>query len=299
MSSKTVSGDARLLSEEVKRVAHVVRDNVGTHPFLILWLVPSSVFIFFCLLYTFAFLAVPSVCILASLLFGLGSLILLLARKRGPLFLPLAMASALAIGSGTFFGLYVFDQFSIFPSFYANSRLYTNVVPSQPSAAVADAGKLVFTRESFVDTQRSVSYVTERGYTYCAAPVRDSSNAKQIEFWAVGIGCCSDGEFYCDASGERRARAGIAVFDNIGFFAASRRDNYEKARRKAESAYAIASSKDPMYIRWVREDNLDMLSRQYAAKAAIFLTVVCFAHVLLFLVLTALLHRPKYLRQYG
>ena len=54
-----------------------------------------------------------------------------------------------------------------------------------------------------------------------------------------------------------------------------------------------------MYIRWVREDNLDMLSRQYAAKAAIFLTVVCFAHVLLFLVLTALLHRPKYLRQYG
>jgi len=299
MSVRKEPASGKLLGEEVKRVVNVVRDNLGTHPFLVVWLVPSAVFIFLCLLYTFAFLAVPSVCILASILFGIGSLILFLARKRGPFFFPLAIVSVLAIGSGTFCGLYAFDQFAIFPSFYANSRLYTNVLPSQPSAAVADAGKLVFTSESYVDAQRSVSYVTERGNTYCAAPVRDSGNAPQIEFWAVGIDCCSDGDFYCDASGEQRAHAGIAVFDNIGFFAASRRDNYEKARQKAESAYAIESSKEPMYIRWVREDNLNMLARQYTVKAAIFLVCVSVAHALIFLVLTAVLYRPKYLRQYG
>jgi len=289
----------QLLGDEVNRVVNVVRDNLATRPFLVVWLVPTAIFIFLGFLYPLAFLAVPSACILVSMLFGVGAFISFLARKRGPLFLPLAFVSVLAIVNGTVCGLYAFDQFAIFPKFYLNTRLYTNVLPSQPSAAVADAGKLVFTSESFVDAQRSVSYVTERGYTYCAAPVRDSSNAPTVEFWAVGIDCCSDGDFYCDASGEQRAHAGIAVFDNIGIFAASRRDNYEKARRKAESAYAIESSKDPMYIRWVREDNLNMLSRQYTLKAVVFLVFSSLAHVLVFLVLAAVMHRPKYLRQYG
>lgn len=297
MKKEPAAGQA--LGEEVKRVVNVVRENLGTNPFLVVWLVPSAIFIFLCFLYTFTMLAAPSVCVLASMFLSIGALILFFMRKRGPFFLPLALLSVLAIITGTFSGLYAFDQFAIFPSFYANSRLYTNVLPSQPSAAVADAGKIVFTSESYVDTQRSVSYVTERGGTYCAAPVRDSGNAPQIEFWAVGIDCCSDGDFYCDASGENKAHAGIAVFDNIGIFAASRRDNYEKARRKAESMYAIESSKEPMYIRWVREDNLNMLSRQYTVKAALFLVFASVAHVVLFLVLTAVLHRPKYLRQYG
>ena len=36
----------------------------------------------------------------------------------------------------------------IFAQFYKHSRTYTNVVPSEPSASVADAGRIVFTDES-------------------------------------------------------------------------------------------------------------------------------------------------------
>lgn len=288
------SDAARKPGDEVKRLLSWLRESLRSTSFLIIWLVPCSVFLFLCLFYAYGFIAVPSFCILASLLAILACQTLFLARNRGPLLLPLAISCAVGTGTGTFCGLYIFDQFAIFPKFYANSRLYTNVVPSQPSAAVADAGKLVFTSESTVDSRRSVSYVTESGYKYCAAPVRDKNNAVQIEFWAVGIGCCTErGDFFCDASGDSQAHGGVAVFDNIGIFANSRRNHYEKARLKAESAFSLQSAKDPMYIRWVREDNLDMLANEYSSKAAGVLVAASFFHLCGFLGLAAMMHKPS------
>mmetsp|Transcript_85576 Transcript_85576/g.242645 ORF Transcript_85576/g.242645 Transcript_85576/m.242645 type:complete len:305 (-) Transcript_85576:198-1112(-) len=282
-----VQGSVRLTVSQLK-------ESVRSPIFLINWIVPFAIYLFLSLFYTFGFLQVPSLCVLFSAVFIIGSVVFFFMQNRGPLFLPLAISCAIATGTGTLFGLYVYDQFAVFPRFYVNARLYLNVVPSQPSAAVADAGRIVFSSESVVDVQKSAGFVTETGQTYCAAPVRDNSNAAQVEFWAVGIGCCADsGDFYCDASADQQAHAGVAVFDNHGFFESSRRDYYEKAVEKAEAAFALQSAQDPMYVRWVREDNLNMLATYYRNKAIMYVVVLTLLHLLGTFGLAFLLYKPN------
>jgi len=248
--------------------------------FLILWLVPFASYLFLTLLYSYGFLAVPSVCIIFSVIAGIVSLFFVAFRATNASFLPLGMTICIAGIVGTVLGLFVYDSYAVFPMFYSNTRLYSNVVPSQPSAAVSDAGTLVFSSESRVDTEHSVSYITEQGYTYCVAPVRDTSGTKHVEFWATGIGCCGDaGDFYCDASADPSAHGGIVVFDNTGIFENARRDYYEKARKKAEASFGLLSSEEPMYVRWVKEDNLSMLSRYYRDKAVASIIIVSFVYL--------------------
>uniref|UniRef100_A0A7S0F8Q1 Uncharacterized protein n=2 Tax=Pyrodinium bahamense TaxID=73915 RepID=A0A7S0F8Q1_9DINO len=281
-------------ANEVRISFAQLREHLRFPTFVVVWLAPFAVYMLLCFTYTFTFIRIPSVCVLLSVFFGLASAALFLMRSRGPLFLPLAFGGSVAVATGTLFGLYVYDKFAVFPRFYANSRLYANVVPSQPSAAVADAGAIVFTAESFVDGEKSVGYVTESGYHYCAAPIRDNSRAVQVEFWAVGMGCCHErGKFWCDDSEDPQARAGITVFDNNGFFdAASNKDQYIKARLKAEATFGLFSVKDPMYVRWVREDNLNMLSRQYSHKTLAILLLLSFVHLVGFLGMAFVLWKP-------
>mmetsp|Transcript_13199 Transcript_13199/g.31014 ORF Transcript_13199/g.31014 Transcript_13199/m.31014 type:complete len:307 (-) Transcript_13199:61-981(-) len=271
----------------------VLKEYLKTPAFLVVWLGPCAMYLFLSAMYTWTFIAIPSICILLTVVFALASAVLFLMRNRGALFFPLSVGCVLATGLGTFVGIYTSDKYAVFPRFYANSRLYTNVVPSQPSAAVSDAGKIVFTSESFVDRSKSVSFVTEDWYTYCAAPVRDNSGVPQVEFWAVGIGCCNVGQFWCDSAGEAEAHAGIVVFDNVGIFGDSRRDYYRKAHKKAEATFRLFSVSEPTYVRWTREDNMDWLSHQYAVKAALMFVFVGLAHVVALLGLAAVLWKPK------
>mmetsp|Transcript_54049 Transcript_54049/g.173308 ORF Transcript_54049/g.173308 Transcript_54049/m.173308 type:complete len:297 (-) Transcript_54049:124-1014(-) len=289
-----LGGDTVKPSNDLWLTVPQLKANLRSQSFLACWLIPFIVYLILCLVYTYGFISVPSMCILLTIFFGLVCAALVYMRNRGPLFMPLAVATLIATGTGTLIGLYVYDQFAVFPRFYANSRLYTNVVPSQPSAAVADAGKIVFSGESMVDAQRSAGYITEDGYTYCAAPVRDNSGITQVEFWAVGIGCCAErGDFYCDESADPQAHAGVVVFDNNGFFDMSRRDIYEKARLKAEASFSLQSVEEPMYVRWVREDNMDLLSRYYSTRASAYVLVIGFLHLLGSFGLATLLYKPN------
>mmetsp|Transcript_112985 Transcript_112985/g.326452 ORF Transcript_112985/g.326452 Transcript_112985/m.326452 type:complete len:337 (+) Transcript_112985:82-1092(+) len=237
--------------------------------FVIVWLMPWAVFAFLVLLFENGFMNFPSACILLTALAASGSIFLLLIMHKGHVWLPLGTGCLLASLLGAVVGLYVYDQYACFPMFYANSRIYTNVVPSQPSGAVADAGKITFSSETAVDTNHSVGFMSEKGSTFCVAPVRDKSGSTLIQFWAVGVDCCgSVGDFICDDAADANADAGIRVFDNNGFFYDSRKDFYIKARRKAEATYGLVSAEAPMYIHWVRQGSLDMLAQQYASKAA-------------------------------
>uniref|UniRef100_A0A7S1RKI8 Uncharacterized protein n=1 Tax=Alexandrium catenella TaxID=2925 RepID=A0A7S1RKI8_ALECA len=263
-------------SNEVRLSIATVKEYVRSPSFLTIVLAPYAVFLLLLLLYTYQFIVVPSVCIILSLICALAAAALFVIRKRGPLFLPLAVGVLVSVVTGTTFGLYTYDKCAVFPKFYANSRLYTNVVPSQPAAAVSDAGRIVFTSESYVDPSRSAGFLTESGYTYCAAPVRDTSPLVQVEFWAVGLGCCDDrGKFWCDTAGNAGAHAGITVFDNNGFFDKSNFDQYQQAREKAEASFKLVSAQEPMFVRWVTEGNLDMLSNSYQLQTSLFLFMFC------------------------
>eukprot|EP00747_Dinoflagellata_sp_TGD_P186553 gnl/TRDRNA2_/TRDRNA2_43627_c0_seq1.p1 gnl/TRDRNA2_/TRDRNA2_43627_c0~~gnl/TRDRNA2_/TRDRNA2_43627_c0_seq1.p1 ORF type:complete len:213 (+),score=50.47 gnl/TRDRNA2_/TRDRNA2_43627_c0_seq1:3-641(+) len=208
------------------------------------------------------------------------------------------MTCLLASIIGTVIGLYVFDTYAIFPAFYTNARKYTNVVPSEPAAAVADAGKLIFSSSSKVLTGKAMSYVGENGVQYCVAPISDGTasfgcNGVRVQYWAAGMDCCEKGSFTCDAAESSDAFGGIAVFDNFGYFKASRHDFYEKARKKAEAEYQMSSIEEPMFVRWVKEADLDFLEDSYRQTAITFSVVGFVIYLLLSMGLAYMLFTPK------
>jgi len=253
-----------------------VSDLVRQPSFLAAWLVPFTIFIITTGLFEYVYFSVAELCVFWAVFVLLAAIAMMLASAaRRYAAIPLVgIATLPALFLGILVGLYLYDTYAIFPKFYSNTRKYTNVVPAQPAGAVADAGKLVFTHESYVDTKQSVGYILESGQKYCAAPVRDGSGIERIEFWAVGIDCCAKtGDFYCDSAGDNSAKAGIVVFDNNGYFEESRLDHYDQARKKAEAEYSLQSVADPVFVRWVEESNLNKLSDHYSSRAIIFYIV--------------------------
>lgn len=262
-----------------------------------MWTPQYFTFLALLFLYTYGFMSVPSICILSSIIFMMSSAVLWVIRSEAKMLLPLSMILPIAVIAGSIGGLYTYDVYAVYPSFYSNARVYADVVPSQSSAAVADAGKLVFSAASFVDVNASTSYTTERGNIYCIAAVRDPTQGPKIEFWAVGIDCCSttgiNRVFTCDAAKDKDAHGGIVVFDNNNFFASSRFDEYTLARKKAEAKFSLQSTPEPTYVRWVKEDNLDMLKHEYETKTVCTLLAWIFLYALLSAGLVFAINRPK------
>ncbi|CAJ1440744.1 unnamed protein product, partial [Effrenium voratum] len=182
--------------------------------------------------------------------------------------------------------------YAIYPHFYSNARLYTDVQPSLPSGSVGDAGKLIFTPSSFVDINQSAAYVTERGSIFCAAPVRDLHDIRQMQYWAVGVSCCSQGDFWCDDAKDSKAQGGIVIFDNEGFFSGSSFDEYQKAAKKAEATHHLLSVHHPMYIRWAHKDNLDKVANEYNMKAGLTLTAFSLAYAAVSAAMAVALAKP-------
>ncbi|CAJ1373341.1 unnamed protein product, partial [Effrenium voratum] len=244
--------------------------------FWALWAPHMAVFLFLLLFYTFEFMQLPSICILLSFSFLMIAGMLFVFKHEVRTFLPAAMLLPVAVAAGSIGGLYTYDVYAIYPHFYSNARLYTDVQPSLPSGSVGDAGKLIFTPSSFVDINQSAAYVTEyhwgrskpsRGSIFCAAPVRDLHDIRQMQYWAVGVSCCSQGDFWCDDAKDSKAQGGIVIFDNEGFFSGSSFDEYQKAAKKAEATHHLLSVHHPMYIRWAHKDNLDKVANEYNMKA--------------------------------
>jgi len=177
-----------------------------------------------------------------------------------------------ALALGSIFGLFCYDTYGYFSFIYRNARTYQNTVPSEPAASVADAGRMIFALEAFVDQSHASGYFANNGVTYCVAPIRDMVKTTHVEFWAVGYDCCGwAGSFECDASADSEARGGIVVFDNPGIFTNSNRDYYDLARRKAEASYDLISAKKPLYVRWVKNDDLNLLQKFYGWRTAGFI----------------------------
>lgn len=258
--------------------------QVDRRDFLVLWLVPPLAFL--ATVWPFAFWGRShpltclcfSGCACAASAYAIGacrSPAAVANGKRGNsgvgAAFPLVSRSAavlLPAGAcvlGAMVGLFLQQEYMLFVQFYRNSQTYTNVVPSDASASVADAGKLTFAVDSFVDVAQSVGYVREEGGSlYCAAPVRDVGSAAagdRVQFWAVGVGCCNtEGGFSCDAAGDADARSGIVLFD-VG----DRLEYFDRARMKVEAAFSLQSVEKPVFVRWVHISDLDMVANSYRA----------------------------------
>lgn len=222
----------------------------------------------------------------------LGCLALILNHRRrhlatrSPLLVPTAVCCAVAIIWGALLGTYSYDGYGYFAFIYSNSRVYHNVVPSENAAAMADAGRLVFAPEAWVDTSKAAGYSPQSGDRYCAAPIRGLEEPRRVEFWAVGRGCCGElGTFTCgaalgsapnnstassqdDSGGEH---GGVIVFDNHGIFGTSDKDQYAIAREKAEANGQLIKAEDYIYVHWVTLQELEAISAQSSQHCWLFI----------------------------
>merc|ERR1719159_1832451 len=73
---------------------------------------------------------------------------------------------------------------------YEEAREYHNVLPSEPAAAHADAGKITFAEAARIDTTKAVGY--KAASTYCVAPILDPSSNNRVESPPHSPYSCSD-----------------------------------------------------------------------------------------------------------
>lgn len=263
--------------------------------FTVVWLSSSAAFVVTMLIWAHNFMVRPAFCIITSSFAIIYCICVLVMKKDGQhLYHPLAILGIVCVAAGSLTGLYLYDTYTIFPAFYDNTHTYYNVVPNQPANSVADAGKLTFASEAFVDVTQSAGVITEDGSIYCAAPIRDGTGISRLQFWAVGTGCCEAlGKFTCDEVSNSDAHAGVIVFDNNNYFAPSRFTHYEKAREKAQATFALQSVSSVAYVRWVMEGDLDMLASQYRWSGRWWSMFFGVLGVIVFYVCTAFIYMPS------
>lgn len=166
-------------------------------------------------------------------------------------------------------GFYIYYKYMVFWHAYGELRSYTNVAASQDSAQFADAGMLLFTSDTQVDTTRAVGYKdAESGSTLCVAPVVDGSMTQtdEISFWAVGTNCCEPrGHFACDGATNGEARSALLYLDADMLVSegmqpvlealrgTSRPAAYASAILLDQAAFATVPAKELRFLRWTSD----------------------------------------------
>jgi len=176
------------------------------------------------------------------------------ARKQyymPSVYLVLGMLCMVATFFGTILGYWNYHTYMSFYWTYETNGVYTNLMPSEPAVAHADAGKIIFSDFTRVDTTRAAGY--KDGTVYCAAPILDDVPIAKVEYWAVGTNCCSQrADFNCDDSWNPKAKSGMVVLESNPWIP-NNHDQYMNAVRLAEATFQIISAKEPIFVRWVAE----------------------------------------------
>jgi len=111
-----------------------------------------------------------------------------------------------------------------------------------------DAGKIYFNSDTKVDINRSMSFKV--GDQYCVAPIVNSKCKQNcgVDFWAVGMNCCSDSaaDFRCGEVNNPRAKSGLRmVVDH-------QRQFYRLAVLQAEGVHHLVST-HPLFFYWMQD----------------------------------------------
>jgi len=213
----------------------------------------------------FHYVAPCTMCALIFFALYLGFILIVQARqKQGQKkdqFYPLYFGWALiiSVGLGALWGDLNF--YSYMQPAYEEEHLatYTNIDPSSErlwngaltptrGKRFQDAGKVYFRHDAVLDVNRSMSF--KMGDLYCVAPIVNPNCRKNcgLDFWAVGINCCSEdaADFRCGQYNNKRAKSGLR------FLPDSRRPYFRLAVLQAEGAHKI-SSPHPLFFQWVED----------------------------------------------
>eukprot|EP00933_Yihiella_yeosuensis_P049283 TRINITY_DN4601_c0_g1_i1.p1 TRINITY_DN4601_c0_g1~~TRINITY_DN4601_c0_g1_i1.p1 ORF type:complete len:382 (-),score=76.77 TRINITY_DN4601_c0_g1_i1:166-1311(-) len=211
---------------------------------------------------------------------GLGAAFLNAFHHGRSLFwLAMSCCATVALFCGTAAGNYCYSNYGYYSTRYFNLRIYENVVPEESTAIVADAGRITFAQEAHLELGKASAFAADDGHMYCAAPVVGLEHGK-IDFWAVGVDCCSlGGRFECGAAGDFEARSGVVMLPGTGgWFSRASIERYDDARRKSQALFNLKSGDNPIYVRWTKYEDLDGLEHRYKVKeyAFIGISTVCY-----------------------
>jgi len=166
-------------------------------------------------------------------------------------YMVLSVLCAIAVFFGIVLGYWSYHSYMWAYWSYRTNGEYTNVMPSEPAIAHADAGKIIFSDFTRVDTAKAAGF--KDGTVYCVAPIMDDVPMAKVEYWAVGTDCCMKrADFNCDDAWNPKAKSGMVVMEANPWIP-NNRESYEKAVRLAEATYEIVSAKQPLFVRWVAE----------------------------------------------
>lgn len=226
-------------------------------PTLLFFLLPWLMFVLLMMLFTYGYHHIPGLVWSTVCLLGCFALIFAFtpsgADAEGRSAVSLGVLCGFAIVLGVLGGLHNYGNHMEQYWLYEEAREYHNVLPSEPAAAHADAGKITFAEAARIDTTKAVGY--KAASTYCVAPILDPSSSNRVEFWAVGLDCCAPrGEFNCDDAtkeGTEAAHGGLVVFDTGSIH--RHYEYFSKAVKESEAANDLVSSAEPIFVRWVKD----------------------------------------------
>jgi len=214
---------------------------------------------------------------------GIGYLISVAKMARERPFSYSGLFCFLALAASTLVGLLTYN-FVLGQYWDAHElEVRTNVLPSEDAAAYMNTGQIIFADEARLDWSRALGY---KSYdVYCVVPVTDDTLEK-VQFWAAGINCCAArGTFTCDDAWNPKAKAGM-VLRNVSHANPPLHLEYAEAVKQAEAAFDLASTEDPVFVRWVAdpeqvETNLGRTGFAILAIASAVFLVIGWIQVLL------------------
>lgn len=224
-----------------------------TNPFMVFFIITLMFYLFY---HHYAHIVTLVIFCFAAL--GMLFISMSSSEQTGKFHKALGVLILLATFFGFMWGDLTYHKY--FVQYFAmdENRAYTNVLPSEPAASRADAGKLAFADNARVDTTKAVGYM--EGDVFCVAPIMDEMQAGRVEYWAAGVNCCNQrGSFYCDDAPDASAHDGVVLLDTKSWFAwfflPSHIDKFEAAVGQAEAAFDLVSSPTPLFVRWVENPN--------------------------------------------
>lgn len=171
----------------------------------------------------------------------------------------LGVLGLIQISGGFLVGLNIYSDHTYYYYTMMDRRVYTNVLPSEPSSSHADAGRLYFSGDAKIDTEKSVGF--KSGSTYCVAPIVSGHVSAPVSFWAVGLDCCTArAQFYCPFITNQWASAGAVIMDApVTSLNTNKKMMFEHAAKQAASVYNLVSSEHPIFVQWdFNPDNIMM-----------------------------------------
>lgn len=208
-------------------------------------------------------------------------------NRRGPIYLFLGCLCTFSLMTAIAAGLLNYYEYGIKYWTIEEGRMYSNVRPDESAMGHIDAGRISFSPDARLDTQRSVGYKSH-GTVYCVAPIVGDQDPASVQYFAVGEDCCSQrGDFNCDAAWDPKARSGVVVITK-GPFGDSKKKWYSKAAEEAGGAYDFATAKTPLFVQWVADP--DAVQDEYWDRCLMFAVCACLLHFVASALLGFVLH---------